>query len=215
MDGASEQAAGAGGTKPLHERYGFSSEDEMAKAFDALKADLRAAKTESRNAREAAEKLAAYEAAEAKRAEAEKTELQKMQDRMAALEGELRKRDTIIKAREREVLRERVLAERLGGKPAEEARVLRRLYDSALMGADYDAPEDLLDLLKPVEEEWANFIGKQGSGATGGRPPALGVQGGAARSSAPGHAGVAAAVREFMQQSATEQLRAAKRLPQQ
>lgn len=165
-EGTSEQ-------KPLHERYGFESEDKMAEAFEALKGDVSKYKGESRSAKELAAKLEALEAAEQQRKDAELTESQKLSKRIADMEKQMQERDALIAAKDRAILTERVFSSKLSGKTPEESAVLRRLLSSAVAGADFADEAELAELLKPVETEYEALRAKFGTG--GG--PGLAVSG--------------------------------------
>jgi len=165
-EGTSEQ-------KPLHERYGFESEDKMAEAFEALKGDVGKFKAEARTAKELTEKLAALEAAEAKRKESEMSENEKLAAKVAAMEKQMQERDALLKRKDRDILTERVFSSKLSGKTPEEAAVLRRLLSSAVAGAEFADEAELAEVLKPVETEYEALRAKIGTG--GG--PGLAVSG--------------------------------------
>lgn len=182
---ASEQQAAASGgpARPLYERYGFEDEDAMAAAFDELKADLKRLKSQARSAGELERRLAEYEAAEQKRKEAEMTEAQKLAQRIAAMEKQLAERDAMLTAKQREIVTERVFAQKLSGRPSEEAAILRRLMAAAVSGQEFADEAELTEMLKPVEAEYDAFRATLGGGGGGGQAQRSGA---AAKPAAPG-----------------------------
>jgi hypothetical protein len=159
--------------KPLHERYGFESEDAMAEAFDALKGDVKKYNTEARGSKELQDKLTALEAERAKAAEAEMSEVQKLQKRMAEYEKALAERDARVAEANRAVLTERVFSQKLAGRSPEEAAVLRRLYASAVAGQGFADEAELSELLSPVEADYVALrkaIGVPAGDNAGGAP---------------------------------------------
>jgi 5'-3' exonuclease len=170
-EGIGEQTA-----KPLHERYGFESEEKMAEAFESLKGDVTRFKGEARTAKELADKLNAYEMAEAKRKESEMSETQKLAAKLADVEKQIEARDALIAAKDRAILTERVFSSKLSGRTPEEAAVLRRLLASAVAGQTFADEAELAELLKPAESEYAALRATLGTGAGAG--PGLSQSGG-------------------------------------
>lgn len=207
MAEATGEQAAAQAAKPLHERYGFENEDQMAEAFEKVKGDLGKYKGEARSAKELAEKLAALEAAEAKRAEAEMSETQKLAAKLAAMEKQMSERDALIAAKDRAILTERVFSAKLSGHAPEEAAVLRRLLSSAVAGQEFADEAELAELLAPVEAEYAALREKIAGGG-GGNGPGIGISG----APVPQGKGDSAAVKTLRGLSLVEQIKAGQRL---
>jgi len=170
-EGIGEQTA-----KPLHERYGFESEEAMAAAWEAKTKDLGDFKNKARAASDLEKRLAEYEAAEAKRKDAEMSETQKLAAKLADVEKQIEARDTLIAAKDRAILTERVFSSKLSGRTPEEAAVLRRLLASAVAGQTFADEAELAELLKPAESEYAALRATLGTGAGAG--PGLSQSGG-------------------------------------
>lgn len=170
-EGIGEQTA-----KPLHERYGFESEEAMAAAWEAKTKDLGDFKNKARAASDLEKRLAEYEAAEAKRKDAEMSETQKLAAKLADVEKQIEARDALIAAKDRAILTERVFSSKLSGRTPEEAAVLRRLLASAVAGQTFADEAELAELLKPAETEYAALRATLGTGAGAG--PGLSQSGG-------------------------------------
>lgn len=195
------------GTKPLHERFGFETEDAMAEAFEKVKGDLTRYKGESREARDLRVKLEALEAEKRQREEAEMSESQKLSTKLAALEKQMQERDALIAAKDRAILTERHFASKLAGRPPEEAAIVRRLFDAAVAGAEFADETELDELLKPIEDQIETFRKSIGGGMPG---PGVGPTG-APRPGVPGgSAQTSAAVADFTKLSFADQIRRAR-----
>lgn len=201
-----------GAAKPLHERFGFETEDAMAEAFEVLKADLKRYKTEARGTKELQERLAALEAERTKAAEAEMSEVQKLQKRLSDYEKAIAERDARVAAAQREVLTERVFGSRLAGRSPEEAAILRRLYGSAVAGQNFADEAELAELLVPVDADFdalrKRIGGGTGGGETGGGAPGIG---GAIGRPASAAAQVSAAAKDFLGLSLAEKVERARK----
>lgn len=170
------EGIGEQGQRPLHERYGFDSEDAMAAAWEAKTKDLGEFKNKARTASDLEKRLADYETAEAKRKESEMSEVDKLKQQIVARDKELADRDGALATARMEVLREKVLASKLGGRPAEEADIYRDLCMLAVAGKQYADEAELIELLKPAEQKFAAFRATLGTGASAG--PGLSQSGG-------------------------------------
>lgn len=178
--------------------FGFKNLAEAKNAFAKIKTDLTQFKGEARTAKELAEKLAAFEAAEKARQDKELTETQKLAAKVAEMEKQMSERDALIAAKDREILTERVFSSKLNGKTPEEAAVLRRLLSSAVAGQTFADEVELAELLKPVETEYEALRSKLGAA----QGPGLTMTG------APRSPNTTAAVKEIMGMSIQDKIRA-------
>ncbi len=178
--------------------FGFKNLAEAKNAFAKIKTDLTQFKGEARTAKELAEKLAAFEAAEKARQDKELTETQKLAAKVAEMEKQMSERDALIAAKDRAILTERVFSSKLNGKTPEEAAVLRRLLSSAVAGQTFADEVELAELLKPVETEYEALRSKLGAA----QGPGLTMTG------APRSPNTTAAVKEIMGMSIQDKIRA-------
>jgi len=178
--------------------FGFKNLAEAKNAFAKIKTDLTQFKGEARTAKELAEKLAAFEAAEKARQDKELTETQKLAAKVAEMEKQMTERDALIAAKDRAILTERVFSSKLNGKTPEEAAVLRRLLSSAVAGQTFADEVELAELLKPVETEYEALRSKLGAA----QGPGLTMTG------APRSPNTTAAVKEIMGMSIQDKIRA-------
>lgn len=178
--------------------FGFKNLAEAKNAFAKTKTDLTQFKGEARTAKELAEKLAAFEAAEKARQDKELTETQKLAAKVAEMEKQMKERDALIAAKDRAILTERVFSSKLSGKTPEESAVLRRLLSSAVAGQTFADEVELAELLKPVETEYEALRSKLGAA----QGPGLTMTG------APRSPNTTAAVKEIMGMSIQDKIRA-------